>query len=81
MGRIQEITDFIRDFDLIVSQETWIEKKDLQGLMWKLDERFYWAANATIRSKARGRASGGQLLGIKKNLKWGPEEELEYGVQ
>ena len=34
----QEITDFIRDFDLVVLQETWIEEKDLQRFMRKLDE-------------------------------------------
>ena len=38
MGRIQEITDFIGDFDLVVLQETWIEEKDLQRFMRKLDE-------------------------------------------
>ncbi|KAK1137288.1 hypothetical protein K0M31_001801 [Melipona bicolor] len=75
MGKIQEITDFIRDFDLVVLQETWIEEKDLQRTMRKLDERFRWTAKPVIRSKTKGRATGGQLLGIKKNLNWGPVEE------
>lgn len=37
LGRIQEITAFIGDLDLVVLQETWIEEKDLQRAMRKLD--------------------------------------------
>ncbi|KAK1117168.1 hypothetical protein K0M31_016865 [Melipona bicolor] len=48
--------------------------------MQKLDERFRWTAKPAIRSKTKGRSSGGQLLGIKKNLNWGPVEEWGFGL-
>ena len=47
-----------------------------------LDKKFEWFGKAAVRKYAKGRASGGQLIGVKKRLEasW-KQTEWEYGLQ
>ena len=47
-----------------------------------LDKKFQWFGKAAVRKHTKGRASGGQLIGVKKTLdaSWN-QTEWEYGLQ
>ena len=68
--------------DIVVFQETFLEEKRRKRGMVTLDKKFEWFGKAAVRKYAKGRASGGQLIGVKKRLEasW-KQTEWEYGLQ
>ena len=73
--------DFLEKNDVIILQETWLEQGNELIALRKLNKEFKWWAKAAIRSKQKGRASGGHLIGIKKSISANWEvDEWEYGM-
>jgi len=67
-------------WEVVVMTETWIEEKDWERLKEKLPKEFVWKLQMAKRRNRKGRAIGGILLGVKKNLTMvGVEEEGEEG--
>ena len=66
MGKLWELVEFLEKFDIVCLQETWLEEKN-EKVISKLNKRFKWWTKAAVRRNVRGRASGGQLVGIKKS--------------
>lgn len=64
---------FTRDF---------LEKEKMEKYIKKLDDNYTWYGKAAIRINKKGRASGGHLIGIKKNLNisW-KARDWEYGIK
>lgn len=58
--------DYIRKFDIVLLQETWVEREKEKVWIKKLNKDFNWTAKAAERTKTRGRAKGGVMVGIKK---------------
>lgn len=59
---------FLRQYDVIALSETWIEEKHFADLLGKLPNEYSWHLVPAIREKPRGRASGGMLLGVRRDL-------------
>lgn len=47
-----------------------MEKKNEKNLRSKLDKKYEWWMKSAEKTKKRGRASGGHLIGIRKNNEW-----------
>lgn len=54
--------------------ETWIEEKGWGKIKDKLPRGYIWRMQAARRRKRKGRAIGGMIMGIKKELVGGEEE-------
>lgn len=67
-GTIFKCKEFFDDMDLILLQETWVEKSREEAFPKKLNTQFRWGAMAAIRRKKWGRASRGIIVGIRKKL-------------
>ncbi|KAM0731212.1 hypothetical protein ACS0PU_002272 [Formica fusca] len=59
--------------------ETWIEEKRWEKIKERLPRKFTWKAQMAKRRNRKGRARGGMLIGVKKNIKI--EEEREEEVE
>lgn len=79
--KVWETWNFLKKFDIIILQETWVEKEREKGIMGRLSKDYIWKAKSAIRKKKKGRAAGGLLLGIKKGAEKGVNvEEWEHGL-
>lgn len=65
---------------MIALQETWLEKDREKDWLGRLDKKYVWVAKAASRESKRGRAKGGVLVGIKKEMNMSRAYEWEYGV-
>lgn len=80
--KIQDCWDFLKDFDLIVLFETWIEADKENDFINQLDPEFSWNVKSAIRIKKSGRAKGGQLIGVRKSVSNDIKiVEWEYGLR
>ena len=69
MKNVKKNWDLLRGADILMLQETWIEKKDLHKVIARLDRNYLWYGKlgADKRHKT-GRASAGQLIAVKRGL-------------
>ena len=63
---IFEAWDFIKNFDLVIIQETCSEKSNESYVLNRLSKEFSWTTKPAIRVSKKGRAKGGTLIAIKK---------------
>uniref|UniRef100_T1JMA1 Uncharacterized protein n=1 Tax=Strigamia maritima TaxID=126957 RepID=T1JMA1_STRMM len=59
---------YLEEFDIVVLLETWVEGKDKERARKRLSDVFEWNFLAAKREKKRGRARGGHLVGIRRNI-------------
>ncbi|CAD6234564.1 GSCOCG00001987001-RA-CDS [Cotesia congregata] len=82
MKEYSELNEFIKKFEIVSLIETWIEDKDKIRVTNRLSSEMKWWFKAAVRKKEckRGRASGGRILGVKKEkeAEW-KVDEWEYG--
>lgn len=62
-----EAWKYLQDFDWIILQETWIERKNIKNTINSLDGRYDWWIKA-VREEVR-RAKGKQVIGLMKGGK------------
>jgi len=68
----------IRGLGGVVLIETWIEKKNWGKVKEKLPKGYRWKMQGTRRKNKKGRAIGGMIMGVKKELaKQGEGEEMK----
>uniref|UniRef100_T1JG70 Endonuclease/exonuclease/phosphatase domain-containing protein n=1 Tax=Strigamia maritima TaxID=126957 RepID=T1JG70_STRMM len=60
--------NYLEDFDMIILMETWLESKDEERIGRKLSGDFEWRFLAARREKKKGRARGGHLVRIRKDV-------------
>lgn len=72
---------YIEGFDVIMMQETWLEKGKEKGWTGKLSRKYTWVTKAAERFKKKGRAKGGILVGISKEVSFEGAEEWKYGIK
>lgn len=65
----KEFWDGLREWDVIVLSETWVDEKGWERVKNKLPKDYGWEAQWAIRERARGRAKGGMIIGAKKGIK------------
>lgn len=67
--KVRVVWDYLKNFDVIVLQETWLDEKQYEeNFINALDNNFIWTTKAAVRVNKKGRAKGGQIIGIRKNL-------------
>ena len=66
-GKNKEFWDYIEKADVIGLMETWIEKENKVVEKW-LDKNFKIEISYAKREKKRGRASGGMIIGVRKEI-------------
>lgn len=66
IGKVIKIKNYLSEFDIVMLQETWLERKNEREWLGKLGKGFNWVAKEAKRENKRGRAKGGVLVGIKK---------------
>jgi len=62
----EEFWGFLREWEVIILMETWLEKSGWGGIKGKLPKGYVWGAQWARRESKKGRAKGGMLLGIRK---------------
>lgn len=72
---------YIENFDIIMLQETWVEKDKEKGWVRKLSKKHKWSAMVAERIKKKGRAKGEVIVGISKEEKYEGMEEWKYGLK
>lgn len=80
IGKVENVKDFLSKYDIIALQETWLEGSREGEVEAKLDKNFNWVFKAAVRINKKGRAKGGVVIGIRKNLEIGGVKEWEYGL-
>lgn len=59
----------IKEWEVIVFLETWVEEKDWKSIRGSLPAGYEWGAQWAKRLNKKGRAAGGMLMGIRKEYK------------
>lgn len=72
----------LEKWDVMVLLETWAENKDWGGLRNKFPRSHEWSIQGASKTHKKGRAKGGMVIGIRKDLviKEKQEEDGEEGV-
>ncbi|EFN83458.1 vicilin-like seed storage protein At2g18540 [Harpegnathos saltator] len=71
----KEFWERIREWDVVMMMETWLDEKGWEKLRGRLPKEFKWKAQTAERRNKKGRACGGMLMEIKKELRIVEEEE------
>lgn len=80
INSIFEAWTFLEKHDVLIFQETWIEEKNEKSLRKKLNGQYKWWMKSANRTESKGRAKGGQLIGIKKRIEKIQVREWEFGM-
>ena len=79
--KVLETWDFLKNYDIIIILETWLEKNKERQVLNSLSKGYTWKAKAATRKNKRGRAMGGVIVGVRKNMgKTLIIEDWEYGL-
>ncbi|KMQ88498.1 hypothetical protein RF55_12004 [Lasius niger] len=76
----KEFWEGLEDWDVVILMETWLDGKGWERIRERLPDRYTWKTQLAKRKNKKGRACGGMLLGIKKDVlikKKGSREEEE----
>lgn len=65
----KEFWDGLREWDVVVLSETWVHKKGWERVKNRLPKGYIWEAQWAIKEKTKGRAKGGMVFGVRKELK------------
>lgn len=76
----------MKEWDVIVLMETWMEEKGWEVVKRRVPEGFVWKMQAAKRVNKKSRWMGGMLLGIRKELcsddgEGQESEELEGSIE
>ena len=80
MKKVLGLGNFLKKYDVVPLQETWVEKNKDEEWLSKLDKNYRWVMKAATREKEKGSAKGGVILGIKKNIEVESIKEWDYGI-
>ncbi|XP_029155012.1 uncharacterized protein PF11_0207-like, partial [Nylanderia fulva] len=62
------IENMEEEWDVIVLSETWMEEEGWKKMRRYLPKGYVWGVQGASRKKKRGRAKGGMIMGIKKEI-------------
>lgn len=66
--KIETISNYIIDFDIVFLMETFVEEKDTEKVEQLLPKKFKCTWIPSIRDNIRGRSQGGLLLAVDKHI-------------
>jgi len=64
----EEFWKALKKWDVIVMMETWIDRKGWIGITGRLPRGYSWGIQWATRKNKRGRAIGGMVMGIRREL-------------
>ncbi|XP_050471575.1 golgin subfamily A member 6-like protein 22 [Bombus huntii] len=73
MNKDKEVWEYLRTFNIIGLTETWTEESKWERVKHRLPKEYDWKCRAARREWRKGRAKGGIITGVNKNLR-----EIEY---
>lgn len=78
----EDFWEFVRKYHFIGLVETWLEEKEWDRWKNKLPEKWSWRCQGAERANRKGRAKGGIVTGIRKDMEINKidQEEIE-GIQ
>lgn len=76
---IMEAWEYLQDFDWIMLQETWIERKNIKDTINRLDGRCEWWIKEAVWEEAKKKAKGEQVIGLRKENEIFEIKEWEFG--
>lgn len=56
------------EWDIIVMTETWLEEKGWERLRGRMPRGYRWEVQLASRKNRKGRAMGGMLMGVRKEI-------------
>lgn len=65
--------EYFSSFEICILAETFIEEKQIERVNAKLPSTHNWIWSVATRAKKKGRAMGGILMGIRKDIRQGRE--------
>lgn len=80
IAKVGKVKDYLEGFEVIVLQETWLEKEKEKEWIGKMGKKYNWVTKAAERVNRKGRAKGGILVGVRKGLKNDEIIEWRYGL-
>ncbi|TGZ46879.1 Uncharacterized protein DBV15_12501, partial [Temnothorax longispinosus] len=73
----REFREYIERFDIIGLCETWVKEKEWEKMKRNMSKKFVWKCQYAIREKCKGRAKGGIITGIRKEIEEIDIKEVE----
>lgn len=64
----REFWEVLRDWDVMVLMETWMEEREWEKWRNRLPEEYKWKRQGARRNSKKVRAIGGMLMGIRNKL-------------
>jgi len=64
----EEFWKGLKKWDVIVMMETWLDRKGWIGIKGRLPRGYSWGVQRATRKNKRGRAMGGMVMGIRREL-------------
>jgi len=58
----------LREWDVMVLSETWVDEKGWEKIKKRLPRGYEWGVQLANRMNKKGRAMGGMLMGIRRDL-------------
>lgn len=58
----------LREWEVMVLMETWVEEKDWKKIKRRLPSGYEWGVQWAGRRNKKGRARGGMVMGIRKEM-------------
>jgi len=78
INKDKEFWEGVESWDVVVLMETWLDEKGWERIRGRLPKGYKWKVQIARKRNRKGRACGGMLLGIRKEL---IEEEEEAGEE
>ena len=72
VNKCEEAWDYLESFDILGLTETWVDEEGWKKMADKVSKEFTWKCIPARRENKKGRAKGGNLKAVRKNL-----EEVE----
>jgi len=73
----------VREWDMVVMMETWVEEKNWEKMKDRLPKEYRWGKQVAKRKNRKGRPMGGMMIGVreeKEEMKMIRMEEKGEGV-
>jgi len=64
----REFWEKLKRWDVMVLMETWVEKRGWERVRNRLPKGYSWGVQGVIRKGRRGRARGGMIMVVRKEL-------------
>ena len=65
----KEFWQGLKEWDVMVLIETWVDKEGWKKIQSKMPKGYEWGVQEASRKNKKGRAMGGLIMGIRKELK------------